>query len=222
MRRLLGYLIALVGGLAVLAGIALSILFGPDNEFVSGPHEIQSRGQAIVTAPQAIRYADPDVRIEVRAADPRQRLFIGVANDVDVENYARGDAVTRVGAVHLPWKIATTETTGSRKIAVPPGRLDWWIVSQEGRGASSVTLPLPDAPVDVVVMNADATSRVRVAVSVVVIGSGAFIGGLAISLAGLGIAIAGWVYATNQIVEDTDLSSGPVATAVPRDDRDTP
>jgi hypothetical protein len=191
-RRTGGWLLVLLGVLLVLLGCTAAVVFGPDNEVASGPHPFASDGTAIATAPEAIQYAGPTVRITLVSSSGRP-LFVGLAHDVDVHDYLAGSAYTRVDTLDLPWETTSSRVGGQHAPGRRPAALDWWLVSDTGPGKTSVTFTLPNDSVDVVVTNADLRPRLRVQATVTVLRPGVFVGGLAAVLAGLGIAAVGVV-----------------------------
>lgn len=192
MRRVAGWLLVLLGALLVLLGCTAAVVVGPDDEVASGPHSFASDGTAIVTAPEAIQYAGPTVRITVASSSDRP-LFVGLAHDVDVRDYLAGSAYTRVDTLDLPWDTTTSRVDGQGTPDRPPAKLDWWLVSDTGPGEAAMTFTLLDDSVDVVVTNADLRPHLRVHVTATVLRPGAFVGGLAAALAGLGLAAVGGV-----------------------------
>jgi hypothetical protein len=197
MRRLIGVVAVLVGAVAVVLGVGLAIVFGPDDRVSSGPHPLRSDGVAVVTGPSTIRYYGLTVRVGVRAARPGTRIFLALAHSVDVADYLRRSSYTRIDSVRLPWKVSTSQVHGSRAPEAPPTDLDIWLDRQSGQPTASITMPLPDAAVALVVMNADGSTDVNVTAELDVDEPGMFVGGLAAALAGLGVGVAGWlVYRT--------------------------
>src|SRR5262245_64115898 len=102
MRRRGGLALIVLGVLGVLLGPTLAAQFGPDNEIGTGPHRLSTRGQAIVTAPEALAWAGPQVRLTVHSVDPGRSLFLGVAHDVDVRDFLDGVPRTRIDTIALP------------------------------------------------------------------------------------------------------------------------
>jgi hypothetical protein len=193
MRRLVALIVVAVGGLAVVLGVSAAIVFGPDDKITSGPHALRSNGVAVVTGPAAIRYYGLTVQVDIHASRPRDRVFVGIGRSVDVADYLRRSTYTRIDTVRLPWKVATTVVRGSRSPEAPPTGLDLWLDSRSGQQTASITSTLPDAPVAVVVMNADGSSGVNVTADLAVAEPGMFVGGLAVAVAGVGVAALGWV-----------------------------
>ncbi len=189
MRRPGGWLLIVVGLVIALGGAAVALLFGPDNRAETGPHRLSSAGVAITTAPAALTYSGPTV--EVTAETAGRTVFVGLAHDVDVRDYLANTAYTRIDAIDLPWSIRTTEVKGERSLPVLPADADFWLASTSGDGSASLRFPLPDAAVDVVVMDADGGANLVADVTVAVVHDGAFLNGLAVLVVGAGAAAGG-------------------------------
>lgn len=225
MRRAIGWLVILVGIVAMLGGAFLAAAFGPDNTLVSGPHAFASDGIAVVTAPRAIAYAGPTVRIDVDVAEATDPVFVGVGRDLDVRDYFHGSAFTRIDELSVPWDTVTSEVEGDGDPAADPRDLDWWLVQDTGTGSASITLALPEQTVDVVVMDPDRNPGFAPEITVAVVQKGSFAFGLALAVAGLGIVLAGWVWgsAAYEVVADADAKADADADAdsAPEVDSDT-
>ncbi len=189
MRRPGGWLLIVVGSLLALVGIAVAWIFGPDNRAATGPHGYSSAGAAVVTAPAALAYSGP--RVEVTAAAADRPVFVGVAYDVDVRDYLARTAYTQIDSIDLPWSTETSTVPGDRQVSVRPADVHFWLVSASGDGGATVVFPLPDAAVDVVVMDADGEPDLSVELTVAVVQSGAFVSGLALLAVGVGVAAGG-------------------------------
>jgi hypothetical protein len=188
-RRPLGWLCVVVGAALALFGLVIAVLFGPDNRLSSGPHGFTSAGAAVVTAPAALDWTGGTV--EVTASSPGRTVFVGLADHVDVEDYLAGTAYTRVDDIDVPWHADTSAVAGNKAIAVVPTDADFWLVRSASDDEASVRFPLPDAAVDLVVMDADAKPDFQVDLTMALVRDGAFISGLALVVIGLGVAVAG-------------------------------
>ena len=152
-RRPLGWLCVVAGVALALFGVALTFLFGPDNRLASGPHAFTSAGAAIVTAPAALDWTGATV--EVTAVSEGRTVFVGLADDVDVRDYLADTSYTRIDDIDVPWHADTSEVEGSKDVDVVPTDADFWLVKGTGDDEATVRFPLPDAAVDLVVMDAD-------------------------------------------------------------------
>ena len=193
MRRAVGWLLVALGLAAVLLGAVVAVVFGPDDRAQTGPHPVSTAGSAVATAPAVLRYAGPRLEITVSAQDPDRTVFVGLATDVDVADYLRAARHTRVDAVDLPWDVETTAVPGVAAPPAVPAVVDWWLVSREAPATTTLGFRLPDAEVDVVAMDARLRPGFRADVTVAWVQDGAFLGGIAIAVAGMGAAVAGWV-----------------------------
>jgi hypothetical protein len=93
-----------------------------------------------------------------------QAVFIGIGPAADVASYlgdVARDQVTRLGAVR---DIGYRSFSGGAP-ATPPGDQSFWVASSEGTGPQTVTWDVVKGEWDVVVMNADASAGVNVAVT---------------------------------------------------------
>jgi hypothetical protein len=192
MRRRGGLALIALGVLSVLLGAALAVAFGPDNEIGTGPHRLSTRGQAIVTAPEALAWAGPQVRLTVHSVDPGRSLFLGVAHDVDVRDFLDGVPQTRIDTIALPWRVTTTPIPGSGLPKGDPSDVAWWYADTQGHGTASLTWRLPDTAADVVILDPLGGDGLTVDVTAAVVAPGAFVVGLALVVLGLGVAVFGW------------------------------
>ncbi len=192
MRRAGSWVVLLLGVVLMIVGAAGAIAFGPDDRLTSGRHPLSSPGIAVVTAPAALGYSGPTVELTV-TRDASEPVFLGVGYDVDVQDYLTDAAYTQVDSVGVPLDMTTSEVTGAGLPDDRPGDLDWWLVSDSGRGSAKVTFPLPDSAVDVVAMDPALRPGLDVTVTAEVVQPGAFVGGLAVSVGGVGLVLVGWM-----------------------------
>jgi hypothetical protein len=184
-----------VGALVAALAVTVSILIGPDDRVQTGPHRFTTDGAAVATAPEAVRWTG--VTVEVTAVARGRTVFVGVAHDVDVSDYLQDTAYTRVDSIDIPWSATTTEVSGNRDLPAAPEDLDSWLVSRAARDEATVRFPLPDAAVDVVVMDADGEPDFSTEVTVSVVEGGVFAEAIAMLVVGLGIVAAGVLLVRN-------------------------
>ena len=192
MRRLMGWLLLCAGAVLVLAGAVAAIVFGPDDKATTRQHGVDAHGAGLVTVPSAIAYSGPRVDITVQAQGTGQQLFAGVAHDVDVRDFLNGVARTEVTSVGVPLHLSTKAIAGSVDLPADPASLDIWIASAEGVGQVNLSFMLPDAADDVVILSTDARPVRQLTVSAALVVPGAFVGGLAGVVLGVGLALVGW------------------------------
>lgn len=191
MRRGLGWLLVVLGSIVAVVGTAAAIIVGPDDRVTTGPHTVASKGAAIITAPAALGYSGP--RLEATAEAPDRKVFVGLAHDVDVGDYLSTSAYARIDTIDLPWSTTTSAVDGDRTVTVLPQDVDFWLVSDSGNGRATVQFPLPDAAVDLVLMDAEGKPGLEADLTLTVVQDGAFVAALAAVVVGLGIAVVGWL-----------------------------
>lgn len=205
MRKLAGALLALTGLCIVVLGIALVIVLGTDNRAVSGPHEIDADGVALVTAPDALTWVGATVTVVADVPDEKP-IFVGVGNSVDVEDYLSNTAAVRVDSVRLPWEIDTSEQDGESGLPASPVAIDWWIEDSSGMGGAALEFELPEetASIAVLAIGDNDLTGLRVTASYHV--RGGFVAGLGAAVLGLGLMLGAFVIwrgrAGSDVVDD--------------------
>jgi uncharacterized membrane protein len=196
MRRLAGLALVVLGLLCVVLGVALAVLFGPDNRMGTGPHRLSTPGQAIVTSPGALAYSGPQVEIRVNSVQPGRNLFAGVAHDVDVRDFLGSTPRTRIDTIEIPWRVSTTRLPGRGFPKGDASEQTWWIADAKGQGEVVLDWRLPDTAADVVILDDDGGRGLAVDVTAAVVAPGAFVVGVALVVLGLGVVVFGWAVLT--------------------------
>jgi hypothetical protein len=194
-RRALGWGAVVVGSLIALVALVVAVLVGPDNRIESGPHGFTSKGAAVATAPAALAWTG--VTVEVSASAQGRPVFVGVGHDVDVADYLHGTTYTRVDSIDVPWSTTTTQVAGDQDVPAPPGKVDFWLVSDVSEDDATVRFPRPESAVDVVVMDAEGKPGFSPDVTVSVVEKGLFLGAVGLLVLGLGIGAAGVLLVRN-------------------------
>ncbi|MFI7495955.1 DUF4389 domain-containing protein [Kocuria sp. M4R2S49] len=161
-------LAALVSGL-VLAGAAAA---QQDGRFLTtSPDRHQTITYALVGPPAVLDVGDTRVspmpfldrlgRVQVRvtAADPRQEIFVGVAETGDVDRYLEGVAHAELGSATESGDDTSARVPGER-VPDRPGNQTFWADTDQGTGTRELVLDLRSGSWTLVVMNADATRPV--------------------------------------------------------------
>lgn len=216
-RRVVGWALAVIGIVFVLAGVAVAAVVGTDSAVSSGTHRLTSSGFAIVTGDDALHRTGPTVTLTVSTPDGGP-VFVGLGNAVDVHDYLADSAVTRVDSFSLPWDVATSEVPGNAAPAADPRDLDWWLVSGSGDGSTSIDFPLPDEVVDVVIMDPDRARGLVADIAVAVEIPGLFAGAIAVAVFGLGLVLAGFAVLRRRRGDDSapiDERAPPADVVVP-------
>ena len=191
MRRALSWFALVVGVLLILGGAAVAVAFGPDNTITSDPERMSSDTGVVATRPEAISISGPTVEVVVTPRDGGE-VFVGVARNIEVADYLDGVPRVQIDKVSWPWSFDRSAVSGQRTPAADPTALDWWLASDRSDESASVTLPLPDGPVDMVAMSLG-QGGLDVDITVGLVQRGAFVGGLAVALVGIGAAGFGWL-----------------------------
>lgn len=190
-RSILGWALTVLGLCVALLGLALAALLGPDGRRTTGPHEIETDGSVVVTAPRVIRWVDVqvDILVEVPVKKP---VFVGLGNTVDVEDLV--DDVRRVEVTRFsaPWKLTTVDREGERSaVQAAPTSLDWWLADAAGLGGASISTTLPDEPVSLAITSIGSSNLSGLKVSLAYGIKGGFLKGLGLLLIGAGGALGG-------------------------------
>ncbi|MGW0227343.1 hypothetical protein ACWDWO_03425 [Actinopolymorpha singaporensis] len=189
-RVVTGVLAGLLGLLgAVAGGVAVFGLIGPGDVLTAGTHRLTTRGVAIATSPDLIRYYDARLVVTAEPMRRGQQVFVGIGNHVDVRSYLAGSAGAQVVEFGVPSTMRTRPVAGSADRLVPPDRLGWWVAEQSGPGARTLSWRLADGPYDVVVMNADGRPGVDVRVTAGVEFPGAFRFAVVVFAVGLALLV---------------------------------
>lgn len=190
MRRRLVWPAWVLGALLAVTGIAVMIVLGPDSRLTTGPHEVDTDGVAVVTAPGVVswRGLQVDVLAEVPVGKP---VFVGIGNTVDVEDYVGGTQRLEVTSFRVPWTARTREVDGLPALPGAPTALDWWIADAAGLGGASISATLPDESTSVAVLAVGATDLSGLRVTFAYGVRGGFAKGAALALLGAGLLWGG-------------------------------
>jgi hypothetical protein len=168
--RIGGWILAGLGGLLVLSGIALVVIHltqrDNDGYYTSSTKEVAAPGYAVTA--EGLDISDlPSVtsdvlgRVRVTATSRNgQPLFVGIATQKAVNGYLAGVARSEVTDVN---PVEYRAHTG-RAPAGPPARQSFWRSSRSGRGQVTTTSKVTGGKWSIVVMNANGAPRVGAAV----------------------------------------------------------
>jgi hypothetical protein len=185
MRTKLGWAVTVLGALCCVLGLALAVVLGPDSRFKTGPHEVDTDGTVVVTAPKVISWKG--LQVEVLAELPVNKpVFVGIGNSVDVQNYVGKVERLEVTSFSTPWTLKTRQVTGKEGLPGAPTALDWWIAHSAGLGGASVSTELPDQTVSVAIIAVGATNLTGLKVTFAYGIKGGFAKGIALVLLGAG------------------------------------
>ena len=190
MRTRVGWIVTILGILCAIAGLAVMIVLGPDSRFTTGPHEIDTNGIAVVTAPAVIDWKG--VQVDVLAEVPVNKpVFVGIGNSVDVENYVKDTRRLEVTSFSTPWTMKIKQVDGREGLSGAPTALDWWIAGSAGLGGARISTLLPDETVSAAILSVGSSNLQGLKVSYAYGIKGGFAKGAGLLLVGLGSAWGG-------------------------------
>ncbi|MCU0307426.1 MAG: hypothetical protein MUE51_06590 [Thermoleophilia bacterium] len=212
MRTATKVILIVLGAIAVLVGIAMTIAGGVllsfdkgrDGFYETGTATVSGDGRAVVSEgldvtdlPGWLEDRLGTIRITARPG-PERRLFLGIGPSAAVDAYLRGVARDRVDSVEDdPVRVVTVRVPGARTPARPATR-DFWVAQASGAGVVDLRWRVASGDWTIVMMNADAAPGIRAAVA---LGATApFLGtlawwiliiGIVVLLAGVGLIVWG-------------------------------
>ena len=160
-----GIITALAGPqLAVSAAVATMVAVGSSDGFVAAPTaRISTSSSAIVTPPIDIEgNAIPEIRFAVTAGrDGDDPVFVGIGPADAVAEYLDGVAVAELDGLRgNPPRIQLDEIAGTAS-AESPDAQSFWVVSESGPGAQTITWVLEPGDWTLVIMNADGSPDIE-------------------------------------------------------------
>jgi hypothetical protein len=190
MQTKLGWAVSALGVVCAVLGLAVMVVLGPDSRFTTGPHEIDTDGIAVVTAPKVISWKG--VKVDVLAEVPVNKpVFVGIGNSVDVQNYIQSTRRLEVTKFRTPWSLQVRSVGGRDGLSGAPIGLDWWIASSAGLGGAEISALLPDETVSAAILSVGASNLQGLKVTYAYGIQGGFAKGLSLLLIGLGAVWAG-------------------------------
>ena len=185
MQTKVGWIVTILGALSAVAGLTIMIVLGPDSRFTTGPHEIDTDGIAVVTAPSVVSWKG--VQVDVLAEVPVNKpVFVGVGNSVDVENYVKDTRRLEVTSFSTPWNVRIREVEGREGLSGAPTALDWWIAGSAGLGGARISTLLPDQTVSAAILSVGSSNLQGLKVSYAYGIRGGFAKGVGLVLLGIG------------------------------------
>ena len=185
MRTKVGWIVTILGALCAVAGLTTMIVLGPDSRFTTGPHEIDTDGIAVVTAPSVISWKG--VQVDILAEVPVNKpVFVGIGNSVDVENYVKDTRRLEVTSFSTPWNVRIRDVEGREGLSGAPTALDWWIAGSAGLGGARISTLLPDQTVSAAILSVGSSNLQGLKVSYAYGIRGGFAKGVGLVLLGIG------------------------------------
>ena len=175
--------ILLVGALTALIALALTagaaaLLYGyvaerdDDGFFMTRHEELTTPLYAVVSEKVDIESGTPDWLLDqlgdVRlSARPESKpVFVGIGPSADVDRYLGSVPHTRVDDLDFdPFRWETEQVADGSDAPSPPGEQDFWAASASGGDEVTVEWDVESGEWSAVIMNADASRNVEVAVA---------------------------------------------------------
>jgi hypothetical protein len=172
--RIGGWILAVLGGLLVLAGAAAVVIHltqrESDGYYTSSTFQVAAPGYAITSQgldigglPSFASDAVGRVRVRVRSSNG-QALFVAIASEDAVNGYLAGVARSEVTDVN--GNTVTYKTHAGGAPAATPAREGFWQSAGSGSGEVTTTWNVKGGTWAIVLMNANGAPQVRAAVSV--------------------------------------------------------
>ena len=180
-------LLAVLGGLGVLLGVAMLVgggfllwaettqrdddgFFGTSTERLStATYALTHEGLEVDVGREGDWLFEPGRlgTVRIRAESPQARpIFVGIGPEADVDAYLDGVAHAEVTDIDVdPFRPTYRVRTGTR-IPVRPAVRRFWVAQAQGTGRQELTWKVADGSWSVVVMNANADRGVGVDVSI--------------------------------------------------------
>lgn len=136
---------------------------------------------------------DTDVRIRATGAGTSEEVFVGIARQGDVDDYLEGvahdEVVDLTDDLEPVFRVRADETADAADVVAlaPPADQTFWVATAVGPGTQELEWEAAAGRWAVVVMNADATPGVAVAVNVGVTAD--FVLPLAFTMLGVGVLL---------------------------------
>jgi hypothetical protein len=172
--RIGGWILAGLGGLLVISGVALLIIHltqrGKDGYYTSSTEHVAAPGYAVTA--EGLHIGDlPTIatdlvaRVRVSArSNNGQALFLGIAPQTEVHSYLAGVAHSEVTDIN--GESVTYKTHPGRAPTGPPGRERFWLSDSGGRGEVTASWEVKGGTWAIVLMNASAVAHISAAVNV--------------------------------------------------------
>ncbi|HEX2027698.1 MAG TPA: DUF4389 domain-containing protein [Nitriliruptorales bacterium] len=174
----LGALLALVGAGFLAAGVGVSWVHvtqrDADGFYTSPTYAVVTEGFAITSEDLHLvaRTGDPfgargqpTLRVRVTPTGPERAVFVGLANDDDVDAFLGGVAHSRITRVGSSSDDVSYRAEPGTATPATPASQDVWVASSEGVGPRTLTVDGVPGDWTLVVMNADGSPGVTVEAS---------------------------------------------------------
>ena len=170
---IIGGILAVIGGLASAAAIALIAVFGSSGSLDSGSHQVTTSASALITDVNHIQNTSgvgaitgwPTVRLTASGGNA-SGVFIGIGRAADVDRYLAAVGFDEATDFSVrPFELTTTRHPGDASAAPPTGQT-FWVASADSRTVANLTWKVQNGDYRIVVMNADGSPNVNTQVRI--------------------------------------------------------
>lgn len=194
LARVGGSLLIVIGVLAIAAAVVTMKFIGRDNTIRMDPHAITTAGPAVTTGKGLLSYYATTLTVEVKAKDPKEKLWIGIAHQDDLSSYLADKSRAEIVSYQYPDQLGINNYQGVDNDLTAPTGLDWWVASAQGTGSARLSWPMENASFGAVIMNQDGSRKLAGDVTLGLQIKGVFetaevagIGGVVAILLGIGV-----------------------------------
>lgn len=146
------------------AALATIVAVGTSDGFVGPPTaRLTTASSAVVTPPIDIECsAVPEIRVAITAGrDGDEPVFVGIGPSDAVAEFLDGVAVAELDGLRgTPPRIQLDEIAGTERAASPEAQ-SFWVASESGPGAQTITWVLEPGDWTLVIMNADGSPDIE-------------------------------------------------------------
>lgn len=139
-RRILGIVLIVLGAAAIVLGV-LSATKWRTSDIVTATTPT-AEVPAIVIEPGVAGIVNPQVEIEIRAADPEQTVTLVTARDVDIDGWLEGSAMQRIQDV-TDWDVVHATVIEGEQTVPDPLTSDMWTKVEQGDGELTLDITAP-------------------------------------------------------------------------------
>lgn len=153
LARIGAFILIFAGVIAVAAAVVTMKTVGKNDVIMMQPSTLHTKSAAITTAKGLLSVYGSDLHINVAATDPKEKLWLGVAYQDDLDSYLGNSSRTQVVAFSYPSRLVTDAYNGTNSALTAPRTLDWWLDTATGTGTAQLVWTMQNAPCGIVIMN---------------------------------------------------------------------
>lgn len=155
LRRILAIAVIVLGACVIAAGVLSATTLRP-SDVVTATTSSAPTEPLLVVEPGVLHIVDPQVRIELRAADPASPVVLAIGREADVRGWIGDTAHVQIDG--LPeWEVLSStsvaapeptdvdgEADGQAEEAASPAGSDMWVLEETGTGSVTLEWEVPE------------------------------------------------------------------------------